>query len=245
MRAQNPKLDVLRFELQQAPTDSARVLLLCQMSENYWVLRTDSAAVYAEKALALARRIGYRAGEGQALNRLGSALRESNLARALELFQQSLRIANELHDDALRAQNLRTIGILYVYLRDRRQSLSYYFQALRLDEKMRDKKRIVLELSNIGLAYDVFNDVDSADFYQQKALVLAQALRTPTNYIYYGLGNEARKRGQTAAAERYYRQSLAESLTLGHLRCVNFACVGLAQLCQQRGQLDSSTYYAR
>jgi len=243
--AQSPKLDVLRFELQQSHSDTSRVLLLCQMSENYWVLRTDSAAVYAEQAIALARRTGYRAGEGQALNRLGSALRESNLARALELFQQSLHIANELHDDALRAQNLRTIGILYVYLRDRRQSLNYYFQALRLDRKLHNKKRIVLELSNIGLAYDVFNELDSAAYYQRQALALAQQLRTPTNYIYYGLGNEARKRGRSTEAEGYYRRSLDEALTLGHLRCVNFACVGLAQLFQQRGQLDSSTYYAR
>ena len=243
--AQNPKLDVLRFELQQPHSEAEKVGLLCQMSDNYWVLRTDSAAVYADRALALARRTGNRAGEGQALNRLGSALRESNLAKALELFQQSLRIADALPDDALRAQNLRAIGILYVYLRDRRQSMRYYFQALQLDRKLRDNKRIVLELSNIGLGYDVFNELDSAAYYQRQALALAQRLRTPTNYIYYGLGNEARKRGHSAEAEKYYRQSLGESLLLGHLRGVNFACVGLGLLYQQRGQRDSSTYYAR
>ena len=105
-------------------TDYDRVMLLCQISDQLWTQRTDSAAVYARQALALARRMRYRHGEGEALNRLGAALRESNLARALEVFQQSLRIAEATHDRALEAQNLRSIGIIYVYLRDKRQGLA-------------------------------------------------------------------------------------------------------------------------
>ena len=111
--------------------------------------------------MALARRVGYRHGEGEALNRLGSVLRESNLARVLELFQQSLRIAQTTRDRALEAQNLRSIGIIYVYLRDQRQGLAYYFQALKIGEQLRDESRVVIELSNIGLAYDLFGQLDS------------------------------------------------------------------------------------
>ena len=105
-------LDSLRHLLTLPQTDFDRVLLLCQVSDQLWTQRTDSAAVYAQRALALARRVHYRHGEGEALNRLGAALRESNLARSLELFQQSLRIARATHDQALTAQNLRSIGII-------------------------------------------------------------------------------------------------------------------------------------
>ena len=238
-------LDSLRHLLTLPQTDFDRVLLLCQVSDQLWTQRTDSAAVYAQGALALARRVHYRHGEGEALNRLGAALRESNLARSLELFQQSLRIARATHDQALTAQNLRSIGIIYVYLRDKRQGLAYYFQALKIGRQLGDERRVVIELSNIGLAYDLFGQLDSAQLYQTRALVLARRLHTPTNYILYGLGNEARRRGEVAQARAYYRQSIAESKKVGHLRSLNFAYVGLAQLYQQIGRLDSSTYYAR
>ena len=242
---QSTAVDSLMQLLVSPQADTSRVLLLCQLSDQLWTQRTDSAAVYARKALALARRTGYRRGEGAALNRLGAALRESNLARALEVFQQSLRIAQVTHDRALEAQNLRSIGIIYVYLRDKRQGLAYYFRALKIGEQLRDERRIVIELSNIGLAYDLFNQLDSARLYQERAYALARRLHTPTNYILYGLGNVARKQGQLVQARRFYQASIAESKVVHHLRSSNFAYVGLATLYQQTGQSDSSIYYAR
>ena len=238
-------LDSLRRLLAQPQPATRRVLLLCQVSDQLWTQRTDSAAVYARKALALARRIGYRHGEGEALNRLGAALRESNLARALELFQESLRIAQTTRDRALEAQNLRSIGIIYVYLRDKRQGLAYYFRALKLGEQLRDENRVVIELSNIGLAYDLFGQLDSSRLFQERAYALARRLHTPTNYILYGLGNVARKEGKIAQAGQFYRASIAESRKVNHLRSSNFAYVGLATLYQQLGRLDSSNYFAR
>ena len=238
-------IDSLRRLLAAPQPDTSRVLLLCQLSDQLWTQRTDSAAVYATQALSLARRTGYRRGEGEALNRLGAALRESNLARALELFQQSLRLAEATHDRALVAQNLRSIGIIYVYLRDRRVGLAYYFKALRIGQQLHDETRVVIELSNIGLAYDLFNQLDSARIYQEQAYALARRLHSPTNYILYGFGNVARKQGQLARARAFYRASIAESKVVHHLRSSNFAYVGLATLYQQMGQPDSSIYYAR
>ncbi|MBR7210506.1 hypothetical protein KB206_17885 [Microvirga sp. STS02] len=238
-------VDSLRHLLTLPQTDYDRVTLLCQISDQLWTQHTDSAAVYANKALALARRIHYQQGEGAALNRLGAALRESNLARSLEVFQQSLRIAEATHDQGLIAQNLRSIGIIYVYLRDKRQGLGYYFRALKIGEQLHDEHRMVIELSNIGLAYDLFGQIDSSRIYQERAYALARRLHTPTNYILYGLGNVARKSGQVAQARTFYRQSIAESKKVHHLRSLNFAYVGLAELYQKIGRADSSIYYAR
>jgi two-component system NtrC family sensor kinase len=242
---QSVAVDSLRRLLARPLPDTSRVMLLCQVSDQLWTQRTDSAAVYALKALSLARRIHYRHGEGEALNRLGAALRESNLSRSLEVFQQSLRIAKATHDRALEAQNLRSIGIIYVYLRNRRQGLAYYFRALRIGEQLHDDRRVVLELSNIGLAYDVFDQLDSAKLFQERAYALAKRQHSATNYILYGLGNVARKQGQPREALAFYRASIAESKKLHHLRSLNFAYVGMATLFQKLGQSDSSVYYAR
>ncbi len=243
--SQSQAVDSLLKLLTQPRPDTERVMLLCQVSDQLWTQRTDSAAVYARKALALARRIGYRHGEGEALNRLGAALRESNLARALELFQQALRIAQATHDRALEAQNLRSIGIIYVYLRDRHQGLAYYFRALKIGEALHDEHRVVIELSNIGLAYDLFNQLDSARLFQERAYAMAHRLHTPTNYILYGLGNVARKEGEPRAARAFYRASIRESGKVHHQRSLNFAYVGMATMYQLLGKPDSSIYYAR
>ncbi|GAA4011343.1 hypothetical protein GCM10022408_24700 [Hymenobacter fastidiosus] len=244
-RAQSPALNELGQQLLQPQPDTSRVLLLCRISDQYWALQTDSAQAYAQRALDLSRQIRYRHGECAALNRLGAALRESNLARALELFQQSLRLAEATNDRAMQAQNLRSIGIIYVYLRDRDQGLAYYFQALRLGRQLRDDHRVVIDLSNIGLAYDLYDETDSARYFQQQAYQLAQRIHSPTNYILYGLGNVARKQGRPAEALAYYRRSLAESAVRHHLRSSHFSFVGLATLYQQQGRADSSIYYAR
>ncbi|NVO32887.1 ATP-binding protein [Hymenobacter lapidiphilus] len=238
-------VDSLQALLAQSRTDSSRVELLYMLSDQLWASDTDAAARYARRSLALARRTGNRRGEGAALNRLGAALRESNLSRALQLFQESLHIGEEINDLGLQAQNLRSIGIIYVYLREQQLGLSYYFRALRLDRRSADQRREVVELSNIGLAYDLYGQVDSAAHYQNQAYALARQQGSPTNYILYGLGNVARQRGQVAQARAYYRRSLAESRRRGHLRSLNFSYLGLAALHQQFGQPDSTIYYAR
>ena len=238
-------VDSLRWLLTHSHSDPERVSLLCRISDQLWTQNTDSAAVYARRALMLARHIRDRRGEGAALNRLGAALRESNLARALEVFQQSLHIAQTTHDQALVAQNLRSIGIIYVYLRDQRQGLAYYFQALKIGQQLHDEYRVVIELSNIGLAYDLFSQLDSSQLYQERAYALARRLHTPTNYILYGLGNVARKQGRFAQARAFYHESIIESKKVRHLRSLNFAYVGLATLYQITGRSDSSVYYAR
>ncbi|MBT9393687.1 hypothetical protein KLP40_10980 [Hymenobacter sp. NST-14] len=243
--AHRSAIDSLRQLVLQTPADSSRVELLYRLSDQFWASNTDSAAAYAHRSLALARQLGHRRGEGAALNRLGAALRESNLAEALRLFQQSLRIGQQLRDTSLQAQNLRSIGIIYVYLRDRQVGLSYYFRALALDRLLGDERREVVEISNIGLAYDLYGEVDSAAYYQERAYALARRLHSSTNYILYGLGNVARQRGQVAQARAYYRRSLAESERRGHLRSLNFSYLGLAALHQQLGQADSVIYYAR
>ncbi|MDU0372486.1 ATP-binding protein [Hymenobacter endophyticus] len=238
-------LDSLQALEQQPQTDSSRIQLLCRISDQLWASDTEAAARYSRRALALARRTHNRRGEGAALNRLGAALRESNLARALELFQTSLHLAEQVGDTALQAQNMRSIGIIYVYLRDRQLGLSYYFRGLRLDSLLQDERRIVVDLSNIGLAYDLYNQVDSAAYYQEQAYALAQRLHASTNYILYGLGNVARKRARFPEALSYYRRSVAESKRRRHLRSLNFSYLGMAALYQQLHQPDSSIYYAR
>ncbi|MCA8829297.1 ATP-binding protein [Hymenobacter pini] len=238
-------LDSLQALERQPQSDSSRIQLWCRISDQLWASDTEAAARYSRQALALARRTHNRAGEGAALNRLGAALRESNLARALELFQSSLRLAEQLHDTTLQSQNMRSIGIIYVYLRDRQLGLSYYFRGLRLDSLLGDKRRIVVDLSNIGLAYDLYNQLDSAAYYQNRAYALAQRLHSSTNYILYGLGNVARKQAQFSEALGYYRRSIAESKRRRHLRSLNFSYLGMAALYQQLHQPDSSIYYAR
>ncbi|RSK48765.1 tetratricopeptide repeat-containing sensor histidine kinase [Hymenobacter rigui] len=238
-------LDSLQALERLPQSDSSRVQLLCRISDQLWASDTEAAAAYSRKALALARRTHNHRGEGAALNRLGAALRESNLARALELFQTSLRLAEQVGDTALQSQNMRSIGIIYVYLRDRQLGLSYYFQGLRLDSLLHDERRIVVDLSNIGLAYDLYNQVDSAAYYQDRAYALAQRLHSSTNYILYGLGNVARKQARFPEALSYYRRSVAESKRRRHLRSLNFSYLGMAALYQQLQQPDSSIYYAR
>ncbi len=65
----------MKHLLENAPADTNRVELLLNTAEIYFFSKPDSCLFFSEKALELARKLHFTAGEVYALNEAGEALR--------------------------------------------------------------------------------------------------------------------------------------------------------------------------
>jgi len=99
--------DSLKLKLNNAKQDTDKVNQLILLCGYYTYKYTDTALIYGRQSLSLAQRIGFQTGEIRALNMYGQALTiRGNYAGALSVELRSLRIAENLGNDALEYQCL-------------------------------------------------------------------------------------------------------------------------------------------
>ena len=255
-RAQSPESAPLRRALAQASSDTARVLLLADLSATYRYSRFDSVRYYAQRGLRLARRIGFRKGEGRCLSRLGILMGEQgNLPAALRINLQALQLNEDSHDLTGTARTLNQTGLLYFALDDFRPALRYFFRALQLYEQSgnADDSQLISVLTNLGASYEGLHRLDSTAYFLSRAYTLTtlphprgwSCWGNPLPYVLREIGLLHASRGQTVQAIAYYHRSAAAAVPENDQRSLSRAYQYLAELYHHRQQPDSSVYYAR
>ncbi len=253
--AQNLHTSPLKQLLNQAKTDTTRILLMADLSASYRYSQPDSALWYARQGAGLAEQLRYAKGEGRCLTQLGFSLSEKgDLVSALSelLHAQGL---NRLAQDPLGlAQSLQAIGYLYITFPDARQASNYLFQAKALyDSTHTINPDAVQTMADIGYAYRYQNQLNLANKYQQRAYQLAlqlpktseSAWGDPLPFILRELGLLAEKSGQLEQGIRYLKQAKALALATNNRQVYTRTCNSLATIFQKKHQLDSALYYAK
>jgi tetratricopeptide (TPR) repeat protein len=124
--AQNKTLDSLNQLLATEKEDTNHVLLMNSIAIAYVTSKPDTALIIAEHALELSRKIKFKKGEATSLRRIGSVfLNMGNYPNALENMLQSLKIAEDLHDDQLIGASLGSLANIYFSEGDMERSIDY------------------------------------------------------------------------------------------------------------------------
>ena len=90
-------------------------------------------------ALAIAREIGDRRGQGNALGNLGNAYSDLGEPRkAIEFYEQALKISKEIGDRRGEGADLGNLGSAYSDLGEPRKAIKFYEQALKIFEDIED-----------------------------------------------------------------------------------------------------------
>jgi len=111
-------LDSLVHQLTQQLNDSTRVEILNELA---WKLRATKnkqarkrAKEYAQKAISLSKRMGYKSGEATALNRLGLIFKEEEkYDQAIEAYENALAIETSIDNDRGMARAHFQIAVVY------------------------------------------------------------------------------------------------------------------------------------
>jgi adenylate cyclase len=193
-----PKIDSLQAVLKTAKEDTSKVNMLNAITtEKINVGDYTEARKYADEALALAEKIGFKKITADSYNIIGTVYRMlSDYPKALEYYQKGLTISEQLGDKKDIASNLLGIGNIYLDLFDNPKALEYYQKGLIISEQLGDKKSIARYFGNIGNVYFALSDIPKALVYIQQALAINEQLgdkhRIASNFgnignCYFGL----------------------------------------------------------
>lgn len=107
----------------------------------------------------------------QAFNNIGYILNEKGeLLKALEYYNKSLKIQDNIHDKIGLATSLNNIGYIYNTQGNIAKALDCYDKSLRAQEVVGNKKGIANSLNNIGLVYKSQQELKKALEYYTKSL---------------------------------------------------------------------------
>ncbi len=154
------------------PDDSNKVKILNKVSYEYTQTNTSEGIAYGQKALALAKKLGWKKGLADAYNSLGANyMFKAEYAGALQYAFEALKYYEELNDKVHMARLNGNIGIVYDQLNDSRKALGYYLKSLKMSLEAGDEPGIIASIQyNIGSAYMTLKEYDLALRYNNEAL---------------------------------------------------------------------------
>lgn len=172
----------------------------------------DTTIFYAQKALALAQKKAYRAGEIEALRLLGTGYDlKGDLGKANEVLERAEQLAEKQGDKALLAKVYNNLGNLY-FKKNTEIGLQYFFKSLALRRQVGDKKAISSSLLNIGSMYLRLKDTQNALQYYEESLQIKQELKDERG-IGLLLGNIAsvyKEKKALPKAQEYAQKAIAQ-----------------------------------
>lgn len=175
--------DSLKFILESANEDTAKVNLLVELSTFYSRSSGQEAIQYGIEARDLAQTINFQEGEAQALKYIGMAYYHmAKYYDAITYWQSSFEISDEIGDLVGVSNMQNNIGTVYFNQGDDNKAIDYYLLSLINGQKANNKLRIATALVGIGnvylskpLTYD-----KALDFFLYQALPICKEINDLT-----------------------------------------------------------------
>lgn len=204
--AQNAeKIAIINIKLYKEKIDTNRVLLFNDLFINYREYDSIKAMEYANKAIELSKKSGFKKGESLVLLNKGVFLNlNGENDEAVKLITQSLNIRSATYDYAGEGYCLRALGNIEFDRNNYSKALEFYLLAAPKFEKAKDLKGLSGDYIWIG---NVFNEglheFNKSAEYFNKSLAIAVQLKD-SSLISYNYNNL----GQAYYFAKNYKQAL-------------------------------------
>ncbi|HEY1039886.1 MAG TPA: tetratricopeptide repeat protein [Bacteroidia bacterium] len=199
---QSPLLDSLNLALKNAKHDTTRIHCLVKISNEIYPFYPDSVTPICTKAIALinkniatagsAEKKSYLTDKARALSNMGFIEQnKGNNEKAIDLWQQALKIREEINEQLGIASLLNNIGFVYMENGSTDKALDFYRKSLKIREKAGNKGGITNSLHNIASIYYATGDTVKALEYYRKNLAIQQEINDKKGmaYSYLNIGN--------------------------------------------------------
>lgn len=254
--------------LGQALSDTDRIRVMVALAANYAfypeIYNADSALLYAQQAMKEQQAIASSAAGQQKSYNPGSSLYPlqevlavllhalGNYPKALELRLSNLAIAEAAKDPLMRLQAQIAVVNDYMSMKDYEKVLLYSRSSNTLIQAIPDVIRDQPNLQwsvwlNLSTAFYNLQQYDSALTYAKKTEGFGQNQFRLVSLAFSSLliGDIYRGMHKDDLAFRYYRQTIPAAAATTASAVTSNAYIGLAQLFQRSGNLDSALYYAK
>jgi tetratricopeptide (TPR) repeat protein len=176
---------------------------------------------WLEIALAAARRLQHREGEGVALGNLGTAYKNlGETRRAIQFHEQHLAIAREIGDRRGEGIALGSLGTAYHLLGETHSAIEFYEQRLTIAREISDRRGEGAVLGNLGIAYTNLGETRRAIQFQEQYLAIAREIgdRRGEGNALGNLGSAYKNLGKTRRAIQFFKQALLIDREIGDRR---------------------------
>jgi signal transduction histidine kinase len=247
-QAQSRRIDSLSQLLQNRTEDTNRVNTQIALARALMYSNPDTTLLVAREALSLSKKLGYKKGEVNSLISTANVFNVSgNYPRALELFLEALKIANETADRILEQAVLTSLADTYFYSGDISRSISYSYKAIESNRKLGRLGNMYNGMMNLGDTYEKIGRLDSALILTKATYdyILQNKAYNSFGICLANLGNIYRKMGKNDSAMYYYRASKSYLREYLNDPGLSESSLGMADLFLKDGQKDSSVFYAK
>ena len=233
----------------ESQTDSIRVGAYSDFIwDGYMFSNPDTAFVLAQDLLTYGERSHDPNANAKAYLLMGvSKYLNSDNPKALEYYQRSLKIAEEIGDKTGMASTIGNIGIIFYYQGDYPKALEYYQRSLKITEEIGDKTGMANAILNIGNIYKDQGDYPKALEYYHRSLKINEEIgdikgmsTTIVNIgiIYYYQGDYPK-------ALEYYHRSLRIQEEIGDKAGMSNALNNIGLIYQDQGDYPKALEYCK
>lgn len=250
-RAQSKvRIDSLTKVITTSKYDTARCDAYIAMSLEYRLIgNPDSALQMAENGLDLARKIGYKKGEGRSLYYVGIVyFIKGDLVSSLSYYsaaRDSLKAINDLKNYS---SVLTAMGGVLSMIGDQEGAIDMHLESMRIKREIGDSVAMASAMNNIGNVYHAIGQYDTALKYFRAAAEIHA--RSDEYYKvaddYFNIGNTYHVFHQDSLAMWYLRRSIAIADSLEYVEVLAYSYSQIASMFFETEQYDSAgVYYNR
>lgn len=226
-----PKIDSLFQVLRTSKQDTNKVLLLYELSREFFNNDIIGSEKYANRALFLSEKLGYKRGAALSYSNLGIInYYKAIYGVALSYHERSLELMSEIGDRKGMAGSHNNKGAVYTQQANYSMSIEEYLSSLRIMEEIGNQEGIGKSFNNIGLVFYLQGNYPEAKNYFKKALEIFRKRddKSRVSGILNNMGLIAYEEGDYDGSLNYHKNSLETRKTLGNTRgqAASFSNIG-------------------
>ena len=244
-KSQN-KIDSLNKILSGNIPDTVRIKTFIELAGEHINESPDLAIKDCEASLALAEKINFDEGIGEALGWLAYLHeQQGNISKALDYYNRSLVLAKKTVSKKSESAILNNIAIIYNDRGITDSALYFHDKALRIREDMKDTSGTATSYNNIGLIYQFQGKIPEALDYFSKALKSYERLKDDDGIAtaLANIGFVYREQKDYDNAKNFFLKSLDAQRRLGNKYGIGSSLNALGGLYEEKGLLDSALHY--
>ncbi|HLP12863.1 MAG TPA: tetratricopeptide repeat protein [Flavobacteriales bacterium] len=207
----DPYMDSLFIELKKVKEDTNKVNVLNALAWNTGYYYPDSGIVYANKELALAKKLNWKKGMGRAWYNLANFYyRTGEYAAALEFSTTAEATFKKIGDARGLADVTSVISFIHRDHGDLPKALVYMFKALKMNEALKRTDAVARDYGNIANVYLNMNQCGKAKEYYLKsdALLAKTTDKFSQSISKVNLGSTYECLGNDQEAKKYYLEGI-------------------------------------
>ena len=215
------KIDSLQSVLKTAKYDTTKAALYVAFSEELYLSNIDTVLPLCFKAIQIAdaaignandlEKQSFLKTKANAINNIGYVYKQQgDITKALEWYNKSLKINEEIGNKYGIANSINNIGRIYTIQGDMRKAIEYYEKSLKIQNEIGDKQGASISINNIGLIYNNQGDIPKALEYYNKSLKIQDEIgdQQGVGISLHNIGHVYSNQGNFPKALECYHKSL-------------------------------------